>query len=179
MRVLLYVLVFGISAGCARARTPDLSPAASTATSDWPIALTAAIRSADSANYTGAERTLVDFGSKHPNSLESRESLFWRALYRLDPANRSGSLQDGIAMLDRYLADSAGLQYRSEAVVVRRIAVAAHNSRLAQGTVNPGSAARDTVLRSRDDEVATLREQLAKANAELERIKRRLANPRG
>jgi hypothetical protein len=36
----------------------------------------------------------------------------------------------------------------------------------------------DTLLRAREQEIQTLREQLAKVNAEMERIKRRLATPR-
>lgn len=36
----------------------------------------------------------------------------------------------------------------------------------------------DSLLKARDTEIATLRDQLTRANAELERIKRRLANPR-
>jgi len=36
---------------------------------------------------------------------------------------------------------------------------------------------KDTVFISREEEVAALRDQLAKANAELDRIKKRLANP--
>lgn len=41
----------------------------------------------------------------------------------------------------------------------------------------PASTA-DSIVRARDTEIATLREQLTRANAELERIKKRLANPR-
>lgn len=36
----------------------------------------------------------------------------------------------------------------------------------------------DSTLKARDAEIASLKDQLTKANAELERIKRRLANPR-
>jgi hypothetical protein len=107
-------------------------------------------------------------------------------------------LAGGIAALDSYLAaDSAGW-YQNEATVLRRTAL------VAQG-VSPGSAgdsrrtsttasgstsatgATDTVIvvsRSRDEEIAALKEQLAKSkeelskvSAELERIKKRLANP--
>ena len=37
----------------------------------------------------------------------------------------------------------------------------------------------DSLLKSRTAEVAALKDQLAKVSAELDRIKRRLANPRG
>lgn len=37
----------------------------------------------------------------------------------------------------------------------------------------------DSLLKARTAEIATLKEQLTKVSAELDRIKRRLANPRG
>jgi hypothetical protein len=42
----------------------------------------------------------------------------------------------------------------------------------------PASSTPDTLLRVRDAEIASLKDQLTKANAELDRIKRRLATPR-
>ncbi len=44
--------------------------------------------------------------------------------------------------------------------------------------VVPATVVPDSLVRARDTEIATLREQLTRANAELDRIKRRLANPR-
>ena len=40
------------------------------------------------------------------------------------------------------------------------------------------SAPTDSTVKARDAEIASLKDQLTKANAELDRIKRRLANPR-
>ena len=97
----------------------------------------------------------------------------------------------GIAALDAYLsADSAGV-YREQAIVLRRTAA------VAQGIASAPKAAvldtlatpavKDTVVvvsKSRDEQIAMLKDQLAKskedlakANAELDRIKKRLANP--
>lgn len=36
----------------------------------------------------------------------------------------------------------------------------------------------DSIVKARDTEITMMREQLTRANAELDRIKRRLANPR-
>jgi len=48
----------------------------------------------------------------------------------------------------------------------------------AQQTPPAALANADSLLRAREQEIQTLREQLTKLTAELERIKRRLANPR-
>lgn len=42
----------------------------------------------------------------------------------------------------------------------------------------PAPTAPDSLLKARDVEIETLKDQLTRANAELDRIKRRLANPR-
>jgi hypothetical protein len=134
---------------------------------------------------------LDEFVRTHPNTRESREIAFWKAMFLLDPANQRGSLAGGIAALDTYLADSTG-QYRSEAMVLRRTAVVAQTAaaRPAARTdtvVASAPATKDTVVvvnRSRDEEISSLRDQLAKSKdelakvtAELDRIKKRLANP--
>ena len=64
-------------------------------------------------------------------------------------------------------ADSARLEHE---IAAQRTAAAALPA------PNPEA---DSLLRVRTVEVAALREQLAKVNAELDRIKRRLSNPRG
>ena len=106
------------------------------------------------------------------------------------PANDRGSLGGGIAALDGYLAADSTGWYWNEALVLRRTAA------LAQGTAggaigttpsDPTPGTTDTVVvvrRTRDEEISALREQLAKnrdelakVTAELERIKKRLANP--
>ncbi len=49
----------------------------------------------------------------------------------------------------------------------------------ATASLPPLTPEADSLLRARTLEVATLKDQLAKVSAELERIKRRLSNPRG
>ena len=110
----------------------------------------------------------------------------------VDPGNDHGSLDAGIAALDAYLAtDSAGW-YRDQAVVLRRTALVAqgiaNQAKHAASDSTAGTAVvPDTVVvvsKSRDEQIAALKDQLAKskdelakANAELDRIKKRLANP--
>lgn len=159
--------------------------------SDWAVAMTHARQDVDAGNYFAADKILDEFIRTHPGTPEAREMGFWKAAYLIDPANERGSLDGGIAGLDAYLAaDSTGV-YREQAIVLRRTAA------VAQGIASaPKSAVLDTlatpavkdtvvvVSKSRDEQIAMLKDQLAKskedlakANAELDRIKKRLANP--
>lgn len=71
----------------------------------------------------------------------------------------------------------AALQMQCHADSVRLEGqIAAQRAALAAPAVAPPS---DSLLKARNAEVAALRDQLTKVNAELDRIKRRLANPRG
>jgi hypothetical protein len=158
--------------------------------SDYERTLYHARQNVDAGNYWAAERILDEFARTHPDTREAKEIVFWKAAYMVDPANDRGSLAGGIAALDGYLAtDSTGL-YRNEARLLRRTAAAAQAASVsttasAPTPTTPGTT--DTVVvvsRSRDEEIAALKDQLAKSkeelakvSAELERIKKRLANP--
>jgi hypothetical protein len=160
------------------------------ANSDFGRTLYYARQNVDAGNYWAADKLLDEYVRTHPDTREAKEIAFWKAAYMLDPANERGSLSAGIAALDAYLAaDSAGW-YRNEATVLRRTAVVAQGvSRPA--TTDPAATAptggTDTVVvvsRTRDEEIAALKDQLAKSRdelakvkEELERIKKRLANP--
>ena len=187
MRKVLTLAIVSISmAACAHLEVldPQLK-------SDWDRTLYYARTNVDAGNYFAAERILDEFARTHPGTAEAREIGFWKAAYLLDPANSQGSLAEGIAALDAYLAaDSAGW-YRNEATVLRRTAVVAQGflsqARATAADSVPTNATRDTVIvvsRSRDEQIAALKDQLAKSkeelakvSAELERIKKRLANP--
>jgi hypothetical protein len=186
MKALRIVIPSLVLAACAQLQT--MNPQAQ---SDWERTLYYARRNVDAGNYFAADKVLDEYARTHPNTREAREVAFWKAAYMVDPANPLGSLDGGIAQLDGYLAaDSAGW-YRNEATVLRRTAAAA------QGVVSQARAApvdtanattvKDTVIvvsKSRDEQIAALKDQLArskdelaKVSAELERIKKRLANP--
>jgi hypothetical protein len=158
--------------------------------SDYERALYHARQNVDAGNYWAAERLLDEYVRTHPDTREAREVAFWKAAYMVDPANDRGSLSGGIAALDQYLAtDSAGL-YINEARVLRRTAAAALSAApgpLVTTTPAVTTGSKDTVVvvsRSREEEIAALKDQLAKSkeelakvSAELDRIKKRLANP--
>jgi hypothetical protein len=160
---------------------------------DWDRTLYHARQNVDSGNYFAADKILDEFVRTHPDAREAREISFWKAAYLLDPANQQGSLASGIAGLDGYLSANPDGWYRNEATVLRRTAAVAEgiaNASRALAAATDSSAAgsvKDTVIvvsKSRDEQIAALKDQLAqskaelaKVSAELDRIKKRLANP--
>ena len=161
--------------------------------SDWDRTLYYARQNVDGHNYYAADRLLDEYVRTHPGTTQVNEIAFWKAAYTLDPANERGSLSDGITQLDAYLTSNPNGMYRDEATLLRRTAAVAQSVngalRVTTDSLPNGQVAKDTVVvvsKSRDEEIANLKEQLAKSkdelakvSAELERIKKRLANPNG
>src|SRR4029077_12629069 len=161
--------------------------------SDWDRTITYARRDGADGNYFAADKILDEFLRTHSGTPEAREIAFWKAAYLVDPANQRGSLTGGIAALDAYLGDSSAGLYRDQATVLRRTAAVAAGmangspTMTASADTSATTAVKDTVIigsKSRDEQIAALRDQLAKSkdelaklNAELDRIKKRLANP--
>ena len=137
----------------------------------------------------------------------AEEALYRRALVYLDPANQRGSLDSAALLLDRYIAANASRAHVPEALAIRRLIDAAqelarvevvlHQSlaevRRAEDEKRDADGRRDSVTR-RDTtrrapqaharpsaeaarEIQRLREELREANAELERIRKRLTTP--
>jgi len=186
MKALRIVIPSLVLAACAQLQT--MNPQVQ---SDWDRALYYARRNVDAGNYFAADKVLDEFARTHPNTREAREVAFWKAAYMVDPANPLGSLEGGIAQLDGYLASDSTGWYRNEATVLRRTAAAAqgvaNQTRVAPVDTATAATVKDTVIvvsKSRDEQIASLKDQLAKSkdelakvSAELERIKKRLANP--
>jgi hypothetical protein len=150
---------------------------------EWPNVLARAEAAAVSGRYVEAERWLSDFAMRYPETDEAQEVVYWRAVFKLDPANRDGGLSSSRTLLDSYLRGEGALQHRTEAEVLRQLAmrldtvgpVASPTGALAPA---PGAPAdRTAELKAKDAEIQKLKEELAKANDELERIKKRLAQP--
>jgi len=173
-----------LTAGCAQLRAANASPAPMEG--KLSASLQQAEREVISSRFGVADRVLVDFAEGHPNTPEAVETAYWRALFMLDPANQTASRRDAVAMLDSYLNAPIAVMHRGSATTLRRIA-AALDRPAPVAAVNPPSAAPapraepkpDTKAddKSHDEEVQRLKEELAKANAELERIKKRVAQP--
>ncbi|MGH7652060.1 MAG: hypothetical protein ACREMS_09475 [Gemmatimonadaceae bacterium] len=190
MKKLVFMLSTAVICGCAQLVTVD-----PVVHNDWDRTLYYARADADSGNYFAADKLLDEFVRLHPDTRAAKEIGFWKATYIIDPANPGGSLAGGIAALDNYLAstDSTG-RYVTEAIVLRRTAAAALGVASMDSTPAPAATVtstatttKDTVVvgsKSRDEEIASLKDQLAKSkdelakvSAELDRIKKRLANP--
>jgi capsule polysaccharide export protein KpsE/RkpR len=116
------------------------------------------------------------------------DSLYWQAVENLDVSNKSGTLDTAIAKLDAYLASPGKLPHAKEAQVLRSLARNAQQLARVEATLQQARAnaaenrPRETSdSKARDDEslkeIQRLKDELAAANAELERIKKRLAAP--
>lgn len=167
----LSIITIGVLSGCSN-KPAAQAPAPATA---FSTALAAAEARAEAGDYAGADRILADFGLKAKGTREAQEVTFWRAMYMVDPSNKNASMAEGVRALDIYLATPGVTWYRAPAQVLRRTALSVQALR-AQQPIRL-AAGRDTVFVTREEEIAALRDQLAKANAELERIKKRLADP--
>jgi hypothetical protein len=166
-------MLFALSLGaCAKAK-PAVAPAPVSA---YTKALEDAEDRARAGDHSGADRILADFALKAAGTEEAVEISFWRALYMVDPSNKRTSIPEGIRALDIYLSSPGTRWYRAQAEVLRRTAQSVQALRNA-AQAQPRVVGRDTVFVTREEEIAALRDQLARANAELDRIKKRLANP--
>ena len=119
------------------------------------------------------------------------EQLYSRALAHLDPASDSGAGLDSAAgLLEAYLAHAGPVQRAPEARALLRLTNDARQLVRVETALRRERAAGDTTTAARGDgapqardgaalrEIERLREQLANANAELERIRKRLAAPK-
>lgn len=159
-------------AACARSPEAGKPPTPGEAFSN---AIVAAGKRAEAGDYSGADRILANFALKSKSTDEATEISFWRALYMVDPSNKTASIPEGLRAIDIYLATPGATMYKPQALVLKRTAQSVQALKRAQ--IAPKIVGRDTVFVTREEEIAALKDQLAKANAELDRIKKRLANP--
>jgi hypothetical protein len=149
---------------------------------EWTVVWAQAAQEVQAGRYDGAEQLLLEFQQRYPASAQAPEARFYRALYKLDPSNPVGSPRDAVTLLDSTVGAPATTPHRADAAALRRVAIALDAKPAVVTVTTPakdGAASPARVDTSaRDDEVAKLREELGKANAELERVKRRLAAPK-
>jgi outer membrane protein assembly factor BamD (BamD/ComL family) len=162
----------------------------------WPATLAQAQASAARGDFDQADSVLAEFATAYPGTSETLEAVYWRALFRMDPSNHAESMPAAMAALDAYLADHRPRPHVAEATTLRRLAGQIDGlNRLAAATVAepkegaaapvPKTAAGDlrtetaksADVQANEAEIRRLKDELAKANAELDRIKRRLAQP--
>jgi hypothetical protein len=150
-------------------------------------------RAADG-RLAAADSTLANFAAQYPGTPEALETAYWRALYRIDPSSPQVSITTAMASLDAYLADPRPRQHVSEATILRRVAGQLDGltkqtaSAMAQAkdanavAANAKAQAADAKAGAEapvaaDVEIKRLKDELAKANAELDRIRKRLSQP--
>jgi hypothetical protein len=134
--------------------------------------------------YAEADQALVAFDSAFAGTPEALETVYWRALFKLDPANKDASTAEAVGLLDSYLGTGEAQPHRTEVAALRRLV--AQREALARDLdaarlAAVKLAAQPVVIappRVDEEEVNRLRDSLARSNAELDRIKRRLAAPR-
>ncbi|HJU73496.1 MAG TPA: hypothetical protein VJ717_07105 [Gemmatimonadaceae bacterium] len=170
------LVVLCLLAACARPARMSISeqePApAPPPISAWPGTLASAVRAANLGRYADADSILAKHARDHAGSAEGIEADYWRALYRLDPFNTAASPREALAALDTYInAGSSSARYE-EARILRRVLESLDSSRTQLGVARAAAESRD---RARDDEIRKLGDELEKTMAELDRIRRRLA----
>ncbi len=173
---LLAVLTLSACATAPRAGPESPSPEV------WGALLNRTDSLANAGRHAAADSALRAFAASYPGTRAAEEVTFWRALYKLDPRSSAATRAEGRALLESYLASDKTAWYRGQANVLRHLArelvLAEQAAAQASGdttivitdTSAAGIAARDRVIR-------TQRAEIARLNAELERIKRRLATP--
>lgn len=182
-------LALGASSACVTVRPPTFLR--SEPERAWPSTLATAEARVSEGRYAAADSVLGQFAARYPGSGEAFESAYWRALFSMDPKNSNASVATAVSYLDAYLVGVNPRKHRQEAFALRAIAgqIDAGQNALAlaqakEPNPHPGAVRIDVpVPKSTTDPVAAdaeikrLKDELAKANAELERIRRRLAQP--
>jgi hypothetical protein len=189
-------LVFCVAAiGLTDCASTRRAPSAESLTrQEWTQTLADVRAATEGGKHGEADRLLATFAARHPGTPEATETLYWRALYRLDAANKTHTATDALQMLDAYLAarpaDSVNFPFRAEALVLRRVAaqteqlgraLAAANRENAAARAGPPAPTRDPTVSdvaAKDSVIARLKDERDRAVDELERIKTRLQNRR-
>jgi hypothetical protein len=200
MRQLSILLITVLAAtGCAQ-RPLFLQPRP---VREWPPALQAAKQAAREGRFAQADSALAQFAARNAGSYEAREAAYWRALFQVDPANTQASAADALRSLNQYFADGSTVDGYDEATVLRRVAqrtdslersleqarrlIAEAQDAAAEprpAAAAPAAAAErreprdDRANRNLVEQVRRLRDELAKSNQELERVRKRLSEQR-
>lgn len=173
-----------VAFACARpVNAPILSP-----TLEWISALSEAQRAVEESRFDSADAVLANFANRRKGTPEAREATYWRAVFLLHPKNRISSIREAALHLDEYLAESPSPANVSQARALRGMAVMVDSldAALRVARQRADSEAEETAKPAVDTgreeelqkEIEQLKEQLEKANAELDRIKKRLTAPR-
>lgn len=175
-RIAVTLAALAALTACAPPRHAPVPAPAPTAASEWPATYVIALGAARAGRLDSADHALTAFAQRYPGTTEAREVPYWRALLKLDSTNAAGN-REAVALLQGYLADTASALHRTEAATLLRLQQAL-DARATALVAQPPAAVVRADDKARDEEMQRLRDDLARANAELERIKRRLARPK-
>jgi hypothetical protein len=175
-------------------RTAARPPVTPTAEADaaWPATRDAARAALFARDFARAEAALDAFAARHPQTRAAAEARYWWALVRLQPGNRAADVGPALAVLEAYRIGDPLAPRAVEASLLRALVAQQDSLRLALSLERAAAAAaagaaqtaraafvpRDS-LRARDEELARVRAEAAEAQAELERVRRRIAAPDG
>lgn len=138
----------------------------------WVATQTAVLQFVNDNKATQAESSLTQFSRENPRTPEGDRARWWRTLMRVDQRANSGDATVALAQIDSLLADSVATEVRAEATFMRRNINAIDSLRRAEvrRRVQATQLATDRL-----DELKTARDSMAKLNAEISRLKRRLS----
>lgn len=192
-RVILGVTLV-MTAACVTVTPPTfLEPAPAR---DWKTTLDAARAAAAAGSFASADSLLAAYDGHYAGTPQAVETRYWRAVFDLDPTNALGSPTTALSLLDAYIGDPSARTHMDEARSLRGVAFALDSLRryaaavsdaLQSSTTNPVSHVSESrgevtnattkTAEADADEIKRLKDELAKANDELDRIKKRLAAP--
>ena len=178
MRFLAILVVATTVVGCRRPAPPapvvEVPAPVLPVESPWPRTRDEVRLAIDSARFAVADSVLSAFIAAEAGSADASEAAFLRAVIVADPRNPAFSPATARAALEGYAA-SEGAVRRADATVMLRLLFISDSLRAAQASQRAAAESRD---RARDEEVTRLRDELARTQAELDRIKRRLSPPK-
>jgi len=140
----------------------------------WVKTISSVRAALDAGQFGIADSILAAFERSEAGTPDASEGAFWRAMLRADPRNPAFSPSDARMALDAYIA-LPDARRRPEAMVMLRLLTLSDSLRSSGSAQRSAADARD---RAKDDELLRLRDELQKTQAELDRIKRRLGNPK-
>ena len=166
---------------------------------DWGPTLARARQLASEGRGAQADSVLAQFAAAYPAAPQAVEASYWRALLNLRaPAPNSATIA-AIPLLQTYLAAGPTTEHWMEAEALLRAASRVDTlTRMAATYVSRGEVATDLATatakavdanakadaktvaadtKAQDEEIKRLKDELAKANTELERIRKRLSSP--
>ena len=175
-RLGLLALIFA-AASCLPRQSSAPTPVTSTVepqSAQFKSAMASARMFAEVEQFTRADSVLSAFEKSHTGTVEAAETLYWRALFALDPTNVDSLRPTPEWLLDRYVGSPLPVAHKTEAQLIRRLAGSVSTLRTALLSRPQGSSA---TTAGDSTEVSRLKAELQKTKEELERLKKRLIPP--